>query len=227
MNNSATAQIRDEPYRGNAGAIALSLDQSPFTNPNSSVEIRNCTFTRNIAKPSGTENLISSSQFVERSEQFLTGRGGGVRVYIGESQSVTVNVEDCLFEENYALNFGGGLYIALRQNANHTITARGSTFLNNEAGGGGGLLIGYNISADAIPSVSITDCTFIRNRAAFGGGAYLYPLNSFIFEASTTFRRCVFEQNSAESFGSALGLLSPAVFVSQNEFVGPYIIDSW
>ena len=226
-NNSATAQIRDEPLRGNAGAIAISINQSPFNVPNSSIAIRNCTFTGNIAKPSGVENIISTSQFLELSEQFLTGRGGGVRVYLGESLRVTANVVDCLFENNYALSFGGGLYITMLQNANHAVTVKGSTFLNNEAGGGGGLLMGYNVSSDAIPSVSITDCTFIGNRATFGGGAYMYPLNNFRFEASTTFRRCTFEQNSAESFGNALGLLSPDAFVSQNEFVGPYIIDNW
>ena len=227
MNNAATAQIRDEPYRGNAGAIAIGIHRSPFADPNPNIAIQNCTFTGNRAKPSGTEDVVSTSQFVEVSNRLLTGRGGGVRVYIGESLSVTAIVEDCFFERNYALNFGGGLYITLRQDANHAVTVRGSRFLSNEAGGGGGLLIGYNVSSDAVPSVLITDCTFIGNYATFGGGAYMYPLNNFRFGALTTFRRCIFEQNSAESFGTALGLLSPDVFVSQNEFVGPYFIDNW
>lgn len=55
-------------------------------------------------------------------DRTFPGRGGGVALIFNSNEPATAQVEDCLFSENSALEFGGGLYVLLDGLSDHTIT---------------------------------------------------------------------------------------------------------
>ena len=223
MNSIGRSQIQDAPFRGNAGGISITTHLNNFTEP--IITIRNCTFIGNRAQPLDT-NVVSSSQVIS-GHNLLTGRGGGLRIYIGTGALAKATVEDCYFAENYARSLGGGMYIALHQDSDHFFALRRSQFVNNEAGdGGGGLIVAYPATSEATPSVFIVECNFTRNRATYGGGVYVFPHFSSRFGVNVTFTSCAFEYNWGERYGAAIGLLSADVFLSTDP-LNPYIVEDW
>ena len=223
MNNTATSQIQDAPFRGNAGGVAIGSFLNPFYLLNPSVTVRNSTFIGNIARPP-PEDVIVPSQLYQGT--FLTGRGGGMAVFIGEQSNTDALIEDCYFGQNDAESYGGGLYFILRQDSNQTAVVRRSRFYNNIAGsGGGGINVGYPATPDII-SLLVTDCTFVGNRAKFGGGSYIFPALGFRSAVSVAFNNCTFEMNWARQFGSAVGLLSLDIYASFN-LLTPYVVEDW
>ena len=226
MNNTATSQIQDAPFRGNAGGVAIGTYMNPFHRMNPSVIVRNCTFIGNTARPPPSD-IILSSQLVEGN--FFNGRGGGLAVLIGEFSNTDAFVEDCYFAQNYAESFGGGLYFGIftiTQNANRTVDVKRSRFYRNVAGsGGGGLNVGYSTTFD-VPLLVVSDSSFVSNRADYGGGTYIFPLLGNRIAVSAMFRNCTFEMNWARVFGSAVGLLSLDLFDSFN-LLSPYVVENW
>ena len=223
-NNTAVALITDVRFRGNAGGIAIGINDHPFNSSDPSITIQNCTFCKNMATPTETE---STTQLY--THQIVVGRGGGAGIYILENTRVSATIEDCSFEENVASTFGGGLYIILGgEISNHSIHVRRSQFTGNEAelAGGGGLHIGYLVSFVTLHSAVIADCTFVANKARFGGGSYILPGLQSRIGVSVLFTRCNFTHNLASRFGSALGL--PSVDFFEPRFLqNPYKIEDW
>ena len=226
IGNTGMAFITDTSFRGNAGGIAIGINNHPFNTFDPFITIQNCTFCKNRAEPMDADT-VSTTQLYSR--QIIVGRGGGVGIYIREDTRVSATIEDCRFEENFASTFGGGLYIILAgEISNHSIQVRRSKFIGNEAenGGGGGLHIGYFAAFRTLYSATIADCIFISNKAPFGGGSYIFPGLGSRIGVSVMFTRCNFTSNSATDFGSALGLPSVDFFVPQF-FLSPYIIEDW
>jgi hypothetical protein len=54
-------------------------------------------------------------------EQILVGRGGGMAIIINADAAAFVNVSGCVFLENVAVEFGGGLYLLLRGPTSHSV----------------------------------------------------------------------------------------------------------
>ena len=228
INNTATSQIQDAPFRGNAGGVAIGTYRNPFYRLNPSVTVRNCTFVGNVARPPPSD-IILPSQLVEGN--FFTGRGGGLAVFIGEGSNIDALVEDCYFGQNYAESYGGGLYFSIftiRQSTNRTIDIKRSRFYNNIAGSGGaGLNVGYSTTfAGTVPVLVVSDCVFVGNRANYGGGAYIFPLLDNRISVSVAFKNCTFEANWARVSGSGVGLLSLDIFDSFN-LLSPYVVEDW
>ena len=223
--NTANGLIRDSPFRGNAGGIAIGIYRIPGSHPTIYIRISNCTFIRNRAEPMGL-NFLSTSELFKR--KIFTGRGGGIGIYVSENSSVDISVEDCYFERNFATGFGGGVYIVLSgEISNHSATVSKSMFLHNEGGeGGGGFHLGYLFTSTAVHAVSVTGSLFMNNTAIYGGGSYVFPGIGSRTGVSVTYRNCTFEQNSAQEYGIALGLLSADLFVPHNLF-NPYVIEDW
>ena len=73
-----------------------------------------------LAKPANELQAIRGGVI---SDQSFPGRGGGVALIFSVNQSsVRAHIADCLFEENLALELGGGLYVLLDGLTNHTVT---------------------------------------------------------------------------------------------------------
>jgi hypothetical protein len=105
-------------------------------------------------------------------------------------------VSDCIFSENTASFWGGGMY---NDNASPTVTnctISGNTALND----GGGM---YN-AWGSLPTV--TDCTFSGNTASYFGGGMFNDGNS-----SPTVTSCTFSYNGAYYGGGMVNWGSPAV----------------
>ncbi len=120
--------------------------------------VRDCEFVGNQARDGGGARLFDG---VAADSRFIGNRagerGGGLRIRDGE-------VEGCLFEENVALDAGGGVYLSVGAAA-----VIGCTFRADSAAFGGGLAaFGYT---------DPSDCVFRENHASQeGGGLYLYSV---------------------------------------------------
>ena len=88
-----------------------------------------------------------------------------------------VLVDGCVFERNFALSYGGGIYFAWDLASGHRSLVNSTTFIENESpGGAGGLEIGFarGGSASNGNQVFAYNLRFIRNKATYGGGVYVF-----------------------------------------------------
>ena len=160
-------------------------------------DIRNCTFTRNLAeRPQANvahwggggaalflyqEALplnVSRSRFTDNSS---TGAGGAIRVY-GSYPSGSVNFSECSFERN----LGSGAFSASYGNA---YTFRACTFSENSSNRSGGAIFTYSTGGELL----IEQCRFELNTAPWGGAVYCNGAHSGAIRTS------VFIDNGAES----------------------------
>ncbi len=225
MDNQAVSPITDTPFRSNAGGLSVGVHEISFTNSSPAINIQDCTFLRNTARPPPQDAVSTSQLFLQ---SIFLGRGGGLGVFVRESIRVVTNIRDCVFEGNFATTFGGGMYVIMDGSvANHSVYVSKSLFVNNTCdGGGGGLHTGYFTPTTALHSVVATNCTFVGNRALLGGGSYIFPGVGVGRVYSVTYRNCTFRRNTATEYGAALGLFSLDVFES-HEDINAYIIQDW
>ena len=200
---------------------------SLFNESTATIYLENCTFVQNRAEPLGMD-IVSSSELILRG--IFAGRGGGVGIFIQQDSAVNTTIQNCLFEQNYATTFGGGVYFLFDKGVlNHSLVITSSDFVDNESGdGGGGLVIGflYTYLSGTAPSVSVMKCYFANNQAKYGGGAYVYPGIGVENGYTVVFKNSTFVRNHAKQYGAALGLISLDFFDPQAEF-NPYIIQDW
>ncbi len=181
-------------FHGNSGAVSISYfpvkasdNASFFFNQLRSIAlISDCIFTDNQAiLPPG----ISESQLTEAlNNNTYHGRGGGLGIYVQENiRNVSVKIQDCLFENNFADSFGGGLYLNIDgQNSTHYFTVERSNFTRNSVAGdssyGGAVQVALLIqNIDFLPTeITFRGCYFEGNHAAFGGGLSTVQVDIYI-----------------------------------------------
>ena len=170
--NGPTSVIKQEQYRGHSGGLSVGYHAIP-TSP--MAIISECVFRNNTSDP--TSDLVQTTSDLVRSSQF-TGRGGGCAFPVNPLYSLNATVEDCLFEDNFANSFGGGLYVAFDGRESHILTLHRVKFLRNLAPTAGALEVGFvsggNPGADNV--LVAYDSIFIENHAVFGGGVYFFTL---------------------------------------------------
>ena len=91
--------------------------------------------------------------------------------------SIDVQVQECRFEKNYALSYGGGLYLAWDRPSGHRTTLNNTAFIENETpGGAGGLELGFARGGNSVTGnqVFAYNLYFLRNKATYGGGSYVF-----------------------------------------------------
>jgi sugar lactone lactonase YvrE len=116
----------------------------------------------------------------------------------------TVTLERCVFQDNEASNYGGGIHNALNAN----LTIRRSTFKMGEAG-----LFGGAISNSSL--LTIDGCTFEGNYSGFEGGGIYSDFSSTITITNSTFKG-----NSAFFYGGAIFNGSPRLSMESSTLVG-------
>ena len=186
MFNNCSTNIGKSRNRGNSGALSIAYytltPPSNLSRPTAS--ITNCVFTGNKAiLPPG----ISRSQLNQAlNNNNYHGRGGAVGLFVQESyKNVSVRIEDCQFDSNYADSFAGALYLNLAgENTTHTFQIRGTNFTGNSAGEGsygGAVQIALLIqNIDHAPSqFDFTSCHFEGNLAEYGGGLSAVQVGAF------------------------------------------------
>ena len=58
--------------------------------------------------------------------QILSGRGGGVALIVNSNVAADVGFSDCVFRENTAAEYGGGMYVLLQGPTSHTLAVNSS-----------------------------------------------------------------------------------------------------
>lgn len=175
QNNEGTG-IVNIPYRGNTGAVAIGFNDVPRHLSTPCISLQDSEFFNNSATAQSTFET-SNQAFTN---QFFTGRGGGLGLFINESfHNITVTIYNCKFRGNFARSFGGGMYILFNgENTQHFIFVEKSEIVSNTAlKGGGGVQLSYiSNGVQATPHTgTFTDCAFTGNRGEAGGGIYVYP----------------------------------------------------
>ena len=169
--NGPVSVTKPQPYRGHAGGLSLGYHQEKTLLPGPYAIVSHCVFRNNSSD--SLANIQSSTQLFQR---FLfTGRGGGCAFTINPVYSLNATVEDCLFEDNFARTFGGGLYIGLNGYSNHTVVVNRVKLVRNWTPlASGGLDVGYlnSDALDATNSVFVYNSEFIENHSGSGGGVH-------------------------------------------------------
>ena len=171
-NNSGNGRVL-ESVRGNSGSVAVGYNQLPVGYTNPVLSVSNAVFTGNRALGFLTSERAATGQV-------FRGRGGGLAIYMNESrQEIHVEVSDCLFANNTAQSFGGGLFMLTTsyESVQHIIKINRTQFIGNNGSIGGGAVQLSFLSFGNVTrphSFLFTDCLFEMNTSPSGGGMYLY-----------------------------------------------------
>ena len=180
-NNGPVMITKNFAWRGHAGGLSIAFNFLKRVQNRSVLTsiIRDSTFYNNSVR-AAVSGRQTTSQLLRR---FIpTGRGGGCAVNVNSVTPVHVQVDGCFFERNFALTYGGGLYLAWDITSNHRTTLSNTTFIENESpGGAGGIEMGFarGGTEDFSNEVYASNLRFIRNKATYGGGVYIFIAGEF------------------------------------------------
>ena len=161
INNCGKLEVYDSTFENNeaywwAGAI--------HTHSNANTTIVRSNFSNNIAGWNGGA-LYSYSYLTVINSTFTANEAhqtsGGAIAASAYGSSPTVVIENCDFDDNYAVGSGGAI-----QFGGTSLTVNDSRFNNNNASGGTG---GAISSGDT--TANINNCNFTNNTASARGGA--------------------------------------------------------
>ena len=175
FNNSGTGISRIS-FRANTGAVAIGFNNIVINrDSDQKIFVSQCNFTGNRATAEAFYRTTDSAFF----SQIFTGRGGGLGIYINDSQhNITAMIYDNFFVSNYARSFGGGVYLVIfGDNTQNKLLLKRNVFESNLAmlGAGGVIMSFFSIGMREIPHTTIlTDCTFLGNSGESGGAVFAY-----------------------------------------------------
>ena len=106
-------------------------------------------------------------------------------VFCNESRhNIRVTISDCVFENNYARSFGGGVYLLLGGfGTHHRILMERTQVVSNfgQIGGGGIQATFFNSGPEEDPLLmTVVDCKINNNSAQAGAGIYVYTDSKWI-----------------------------------------------
>jgi sugar lactone lactonase YvrE len=205
INNAATFGQQTSPYFVQGGALFSA---------SGNVTLQSCIVSNNSAVMPNIGNIVETST------------GGGIDC---EAGSLTLN--NCTIVNNTtsgaglsATSLGGGVFL----NAAAALTASGSVFTGNIAGGGFGgaasagnagylaclfnsnrATYGGAIYTSGAGQAAATNCLFTANSAAQGGAVY-----STAGQAAGDFENCTLTQNSPDAFNGYTGLIHDSILYS-------------
>jgi len=225
-NNSGNGSVH-LPFRGNTGAVAIGYNNNPITTDSPTILVENCLFTSNQA--------ISRSSYTADYAVFnriFTGRGGALGLLINESSNnLTAVIKSCQFINNFAVSFGGGVYVVLDgKDTQHRVTVSNCWFVNNTGTlGAGGILITYFTNGKhSFPMTArIQNCSFFGNQGKYGGATYVFPASLLGGDGNVAYiEDSIYVNNEAHSFGGAIAASTPPIYRSR-EILPLYHIVNW
>ena len=187
-----------QPFRGNTGSVAITYFNSSVSNQNPDIKVVNTTFFNNSVFARRTYRYSSRTFF----RGLLTGRAGGLGVFIYEIyHNVTIHVDGCTFQDNYAQSYGGGLYFVYsgRNSQQYTGTVSNCEFIRNTGGLGAGGFVTVVQSSGLVGAphiLNIRDCLFKSNRGNYGAGLYFFILFQGGRGNRLSLTRCIFIDNA-------------------------------
>ncbi|MFK7806355.1 MAG: T9SS type A sorting domain-containing protein [Saprospiraceae bacterium] len=128
--------------------------------------------------------------------QGVEGRGGGVYIDGDTSNGGIPIFKNCLFIDNYAVNFGGAIYADGRNGGYAHYIAESCKFIDNRT-----IFNGGAIQNDGECSPAIINCEFRDNSSSEGAAIYNNGTN---FTSSPPIVNCIFTGNTAQQIGGAI-----------------------
>lgn len=200
----------------NIGAIGTTLigERARFEFTNNRVE-ENLALGRTgggldflVLSPHSDLSFDHSSFVKNRNEESV---GGGINLFVGEGDSVSVAVTNSYFSENYSATLGGGLRVGSRENATNLMVRVDSCLFENNIGSYGG---GFACDGSGQRiSLSLTNSQFIGNETqpqiegvpeAFGGAVCIY--NDQGLDTKVLIDNCSFLENNSSHFSGGLDI---------------------
>ena len=211
INNTSSSYFTRKPFQGNAGGLSIGYNSRLATISLSDVNIivTDCTFTNNRAVPPSNLQL-SPTQLQAR--RIFSGRGGGLSIVINITNFVNLTINNSMFVNNTAENFGGGVYMFISETSasDQLFTFANNNFTMNRATHGGGfsyanfVIIPQEYSQTAL----FYECVFVRNQAYLAAGLNVVPSFYGLSGRSVRFVNCGFYGNSATLFSGAVDISS-------------------
>ncbi len=82
--------------------------------------------------------------------------------------------ENCIFEENSATSFGGGIYFGFHGYSSYEFVINKTKFTRNRSHSAGGLFYSFVQGVGCEAVFLLTNSEFVENSAQVGGGTYTY-----------------------------------------------------
>ena len=218
-NNTSTSYFTRKPFQGNSGGLSLgyNMELAPLSSVN--VLVTDCVFINNSADP--LPHLFFSTTRLFQ-DYFFSGRGGGMALPVNTTCPLNVTINNNLFENNYASNYGGGLYYFIDGTVgNQTYMFRNNKFVGNKAGIGSGALSFINHGFTALFSVlnsTIYNCTFECNSALTGGCSHMFPSYHGFSGNFITIEKCLFSNNTSIEAGGTIVVISYKYYQSREYY---------
>ncbi len=171
--NGPVPVVKPQQYRGHSAGLSIGTKEESTNNSRIHFMVTDCTFRNNTSnappdKVGATTRLYTTFTF--------TGRGGGCSILVNVRFPASATVENCVFEENSAANFGGGIYLGFSGYSSHKIIVNKARFVRNRSGSAGGLQYGFSkeVGREADIVLLLTNSEFVKNSARFGGGTHIF-----------------------------------------------------
>ncbi|XP_065907815.1 uncharacterized protein [Dysidea avara] len=206
-NNTSSSYFTRKPYQGSAGGLSIGYNSQLVALNNVNVLVTNCNFTNNRAAPPSGLN-ISPTELQAR--RIFSGRGGGLSIPVSlATSSLNCVVNNSVFINNYAENFGAGLFIFTGGFvANQTYMIGNNIFDNNLAANFAGALSFANFANTSSLTCTFYNCSFNKNYAQTAGCIHLTPTNLGYPSVHVKFEECVFNNNTATDYAGAITIVS-------------------
>lgn len=196
--------------RGNSGGVSITYEKLISDKLPLRFDVINCDFI-NDSTTSSLETSAFTTFLVQN--RVFAGTGGGLAIYLSYENLVVGNIKGCLFKDNHAAYFGGGLLLVESKLSppSHIINIVNNSFINNQANvGGGGALFAYigSTFSGQLLTVIVSECLFERNMARGGGGIFDISSLSNGKVTQIIIDNSTFLRNSAAELGSAYAVIS-------------------
>ena len=207
-NNTSTSYFTRKPFQGNSGGLSLgyNMELAPLSSVN--VLVTDCVFINNSAD-SPPHLFFSTTDLAQK--KIFSGRGGGMAIPVKEvACPLNVVINNSLFMNNYAGNYGGGFYCLISGTVgNQTWMFGNNSFIGNEAVLGSGAFFFGNSDSMALFSTfhsTMYSCTFKHNRAQTGGCSHIIPSYPGFSGNFITIKECLYFNNTSIEVGGAIDM---------------------
>ncbi|XP_065897652.1 uncharacterized protein [Dysidea avara] len=219
QNNTSTSFFTRKQFQSNGGGLSIGYNERLATINYVDVLVNNCVFKNNSAIP---PTKLSSTTTVVLAREVFSGRGGGLSILIKTSVPVNVVVNNSKFINNFASNYGGGLYQFINEEVgNQTYVFGNNTFINNTALRGAGAVnfgnFGHTINQTRFNGV-FYNCIFDGNSADLAGGLHIFPSYHGYSNNYIRMELCKFNNNNASNYAGAVDIISYNYFGSRQHY---------
>ncbi len=167
--NGPVSVLKPQQYRGHSAGLSIGTREKSTTYSEIHFMVTDCTFRNNSSNaPLGATLTSVLKTFI------FPGRGGGCSILMNTSFPANATVENCVFEENCATTFGGGLCLGFGGYSSHEIVINKTKFIRNRSHGAGGLFYAFLQGVGRGADLLLTNSEFIENLAQLGGGTSIF-----------------------------------------------------